>query len=421
MLFRFGRDRVNRYRFQKQYLASPARTKDLTRVIKEVGPIRAIPTTSAYLSLWARIAGFRRRQLDSAILDQRSIATMRGMRGKLFLVPVADLAVYHRLVQSEFRNGLSVVNAEIGELLKSDITNGSAACEMLEQRVLEILSTRGPLTIRELDEFLAPACGDPHQSGDDLRLGYRLIPAMEARGLVVRAGSKGGWRSEQYRYAATSSWLPHLDVACLSWEVAAERAVLAYVQAYGPVTLGDIVFWFGSIPRSQMARLLLGLQDRLWHLEIRGCPGDYVMCRQQLEEMGDMRLESGNLALLPPHDSYLAAYGDTTRLLDRADRDRVLDRAGEAIGTIWRDGIVIGGWWTRPHQESIHLRFFEDVGADTVALVGERARVMARFLEYRAPSVDLGVYGESEVAGDEVSFGDDSLSVGPELRSEEVR
>ncbi len=415
MPFRFGKDRVNRYRFRKQHLASPAKSKDLPRVIERVGPIRAIPAASAYMSLWARVAGFRRRHLDGAILEERSLATIRGMRGKLFLVPVTDLAVYQQLVQSEFRNGLSAVSEEVLEVVGGDATYGSDACETLEQRVLEILSTSGPLTIRELDEILAPACAGSRTSGTDLRLGHRLIPAMEARGLVVRAGSKGGWRSEQYRYAALSSWLPHLQLAPLSWEQAAERAVLAYIRAYGPVTLGDIVFWFGSIPRSQMAGLLLGLQDRLWHLEIRGCRGDYVVCREHLEEMGDMPLDSGNVALLPPHDSYPAAYGDTRRFLDHDDRDRVVDRAGEPGGTIWRDGVIIGSWWTRPHQESLYLRFFEDVGADAVALVGERARILARFLEYEAPSVDLGVYGESQVARDELLLDDGVISVLTEL------
>jgi hypothetical protein len=415
MPFRFGKDRVNRYRFQKQHLASPARTKDLPRVIERVGPIRATPATSAYISLWARVAGFRHRHLDAGILEQRSVATIRGMRGKLFLVPVDHLAVYHRLVQSEFRNGLSAVSEEVLELLGHDTAMSSDACEALEQRVLEILSTSGPLTIRELDELLAPACNGSKTSDGCLRIGYKLIPAMEARGLVVRAGSEGGWRSEQYRYAAVSSWLPHLEVAPLSWERAAERAVLAYIRAYGPVTLGDIVFWFGSIPRSEMARLLLGLQNRLWHLEIRGCRGDYVMCRHHLEEMGDIVLESGNVALLPPHDSYPAAYGDMRRFLDHDDRDRVVDRAGEPGGTIWRDGIIIGSWWTKPHQESIYLRFFEDVGADTVALAGERARLLSHFLEYRAPSVDLGMYGEADLAGDELVLDDGVVSITSEL------
>jgi len=399
MPFRFGRERVNRYRFWKQHLGSPTKTKDLVRIIEEVGPIRAVPASSSYLSLWARVAGFRHRHLDEAITQTRVLASVRGMRGKLFIVPVTHIPVYYRLAQSEFRNGLTAVTEEIRELVGQQAPQGDLDLETLEQRVLEILGTGGPATIAELDVMLTSACDAMLADGQGLRLGHRLIPAMEARGLVVRVGSKGGWRSEQYRYAAISSWLPAIDLDSLPWQAAAEQAVRAYIRAYGPVTLGDIVFWFGSIPRSQMASILLQLQQEIWHLEIHGYSGDYVMLREHLEEMGDTRLGSGNVALLPPHDSYLAAYGDTRRLLGRADRDRVLDRAGEPGGTIWRDGVVIGGWWTRPRQEAIFLRFFEDVGADIVAMVGERARVMARFLEYRAPSLDLGVYGD--VAPDE--------------------
>lgn len=394
MPFRFDRERVNRYRFLKQHLAMPAKTKGLASIIEETGPIRALPASSSYLSLWARVAGFRQRHLEDAIIRSRSLASVRGIRGKLYIVPIRHLPVYYRLSQSEFHNGLTAVNDEIRELIGQPSSQSDLDCQALEQRVLEILSTGGPATIAELDAMLVPACVPPSTGDRDIRLGRHLIPAMEARGLVVRAGSKGGWRSEQYRYAAVSSWLPDLDLNSISWQAAIEWALRAYIRAYGPVTLGDMVFWFGSVPRSQLAGILLRLQSELWHLEIRGCLGDYVMLREHLEEMGDCHLPSGRVALLPPHDSYLAAYGDTQRMLDRADRDRVLDRAGEPGGTIWLDGRVIGGWWTRPHQENIFLRFFEDVGADVVALVGEQARLMAHFLEYRAPQLDLGTYGD---------------------------
>jgi len=404
MPFRFDRERVNRYRFLKQHLAAPAKTKDLARVIEETGPIRSVPASSSYLSLWARAAGFRHRNLDDAIVQARTLASVRGMRGKLYIVPIGHLPSYYRLAQSEFRNGLTAVTDEIRALVGQAASQDASTCEALEQRVLEILATRGPATIAELDVMLAAACAQPATGEFGIRLGQHLIPAMEARGLVVRAGSKGGWRSEQYRYAAVSAWLPDLDPSSLSWREAIEGALLAYIRAYGPVTLGDIVFWFGSVPRSQLAGILLRLQRKLWHLEIRGFHGDYVMLREHMEEMGDRRLPLGKVALLPPRDSYLAAYGDTQRLLDRADRDRVLDRAGEPGGTIWLDGKVIGGWWTRPHEEGIFLRFFEDIGADVVALVGERARLMARFLEYRAPQLDLGAYGDASPDEDDFTM-----------------
>jgi len=420
MPFRFGRERVNRYRFRKQYLASPAKTRDLPQIIDEIGPIRAVPASSAYLSLWARVAGFRHRHLDEAIVQKRVLASMRCMRGKLFLVPIAHLPVYYRLVRSEFRNGLSAVTDEIRSLVGRRVPESELVCEALEQRVLEILSSGGPATIEELDALLAPMCNGASVKGDDLRLGQRLIPAMEAHGLIIRAGRKGSWRSEQYQYAAMSSWLPGIALGGLTWEAAAERAILAYIRAFGPITLGDIIFWFGGIPRSQMAGLLLRLQHKLCHLEIQGCIGDYVMLREHMEEMGDMRLGSGNVALLPPHDSYLAAYGDTRRLLGRADRDRVLDRAGEPGGTIWRDGVVVGGWWAQPRQESIFLRFFEDVGADTIAMVGERARVMAHFLEYRTPSVDLGLYGGAALEQKDLLSAESTVPEPKDVRSEEV-
>ncbi len=403
MPFRFDKERVNRYRFLKQHLATPAKTKDLTSIITETGPIRAVPARSSYLSLWARVAGFRHRHLEHALLQERSLASVRGIRGKLYIVPVSHLPAYYRLARSEFRNGLTALGDEIRELLGQSPAQDELDCQALEQRVLEILATGGPATIAELDTMLVTAYAGGASGDAGVRLGRQLIPTMEARGLVVRAGSKGGWRSEQYRYAAVSSWLSHLDADSVSWQEAVEQTLRAFVRAYGPVTLGDMFFWLGSVPRSQVAGALLHLQDELWHLEIRGLRGDYVMLRDHLEEMGDRRLPSGRVALLPPHDSYLAAYGDTQRLVDRDDRDRVLDRAGEPGGTIWLDGSVIGGWWTRSRQETIFLRFFEDVGADVVASVGEHARLMTRFLEYRAPQLDLGVYGDQAADEDDLT------------------
>jgi hypothetical protein len=140
----------------------------------------------------------------------------------------------------------------------------------------------------------------------------------------------------------------------------------------------------------------MALSDRLVRLQIMGSQGEYFLLKEDLESLlGEVPAER-SVCLLPPRDSYTMAYSDSGRFLPATHRERVYDRAGEALGTVWADGYVVGLWWLHLKEERISVRFFELADPETMALVGEEALRLGRFLEARALDIEIGSFAEDE-------------------------
>ena len=373
--------------------------------MREVGPIRGRPAIIAYLSLWSRIEGFRREQLDRALYGERTVARFPCMHAQLYIMSSEDLPAYHRLTNAILQPGSKTL---VDDLLAQAPAYGGPdrlRRDQIVKRVLEVVSTRGPCTVAELSELL-PALNtliphDPYdpQSGH-ARLGTRLIPALCAQGLLVRARPRGSWRSDLYAYASLSSWLPQTDLEDVTAEEALRHVVLAYVSAFGPVTVGDVSHWLGDVKRRQVVATLMALRGALTRLQIHGAPGEYFMLKDQLDELLDYRRDERMACLLPPRDSYPMAYSRTSRFLSPQFRERTFDRAGDTLGTIWADGCVVGVWWLQTRDERIRARLFEPLDPEAMALVAEEAHGLARFLAFSSPDIGVGLYADEGGEGD---------------------
>jgi len=407
MPIRFSPEQVNRYTFYKQFLTPEAKGPDPLAVVKAVGPLRATPPTTPYLSLWARMRRFSCQQLEEAMYQDRSLVRIPCMHAKLYIVPVEDLAAYYQVSKPLLSHVLESLGSLLNDAAVSWLDGQSFTVRELVQRVLEVMSTRGPCTIDELAKLLpelnARVFHDPeHPEEGYSRLGTRLIPAMCAQGLLVRARPRGGWRSDLYTYVTLSSWLPQVKLAEMPFEEALRRVVARYVAAFGPVTIGDISHWFGGLARRQIASALMALRGQLVRVQIAGSQGDYYMLKEQVAELLDGVPEGDpSVCLLPPRDSYPMAYSSSERFLPHPYQDRVFDRVGEATGTVWWDGTVIGTWSLQFKEERIAVRFFDKVDPDVLALVGEEARRLGDFLNFSELDIELGHYPEPTTSEDE--------------------
>ena len=401
MLVRVTIDQANRHVFAKQHLAAGSRGRNLLPVVRDIGPIRATPALTPYLSLWSRIEDFRREDLETALHDSRSLVRVLCMQARLYLLLADEYPVYFQATKPLLQHGLCDLDDLLSETSNAQGQDSPMPSYDLAQRVLEILSTRGPCTVDELADLLpllnARVLHDPGRPKLGYsRIGTRLIPAMCAEGLLVRAQTRGGWRSDLWSYTALSSWLPAMDLKSLAHEEALRRVVSSYVAAFGPVTVGDVSYWLGGLARRQVAAVLMALSDRLVRLQIMGSQGEYFLLKEDLEALlGEVPAER-SVCLLPPRDSYAMAYSDSGRFLPATYRERVYDRAGEALGTVWADGYVVGLWWLHLKEERISVRFFELADPETMALVGEEALRLGRFLEARALDIEIGSFAEDE-------------------------
>jgi hypothetical protein len=402
---RFTADQVNRYVMQKQQLAG-SRESDVTKVAKAIGPIRAAPPVTPYLSLWARIEDLDKSRLDDALYRERTLVRIPCMHARLYLVPVDDLAVYRRLGQDLLQPGLRDVLDLYSRESPIDQNGDRLSVEELTRRVLEVLCARGPATIDELTQFLPELkirlYHDPdHPELGHSRLGTRLLPALCAQGILVRAQPRGGWRSDFYSYSALSSWLPDARVDGLTSGDALQRAVRSYLAAFGPATLSDVYHWLGGYARSDVAAALMSLGRDLVRIQIAGHPHEHLILREELDALAEIDEPEPTLRLLPPRDSYSMAYESSWRILPEIHRERVFDRVGESAGTVWLDGVIVGTWGVQMREERITVRFFEPPPPETLAMAGEEARAMGEFLEFDETDIDIGIQEDEDQDGEE--------------------
>ena len=399
MLLRYPLDQVNPYLFHKQNLAMPAEGQRMADLIAQVGSPRGAPPATPYLSLWARQADFQAADLDAALYEQRDLVRVPAMHSRLHLVRTADWPAYHALLAPLWSKDLTDLavrpDGEASNQPETGLPPGlRLTVDDTIRRLLEVLGTRGPSTIDELADLLPELERRVYHDPDlpDLgysRLGTRLLPALCANGTLVRARPRGGWRSESFTYAALSNWLPTpLDMG-IGRDEALRQVVLGYLRAFGPATVGDLLHWLGGFTRRQVVKALLELGPDVARVQIAELPGEYLLLADEIEPLADFTPGDRAAALLPPHDHYLAAYLDTSRFLDPIQEERVYDRVGEATGTIWLDGLIVGIWWPQWRDERLILRLFEAIDPEDLALVGETARRLAEFLDFNAFDLDI--------------------------------
>jgi hypothetical protein len=420
MPIRVPAERVRAYTFARQRLAQrphldPAQPgADILAIVTGCGPVRASTVLNTYLALWARTEGLTREALESALYHERTLVRLPCMRARLFVVPAADLPAYVQLSQTTLQEELD--GLVHGLLANTRGDNGSPLdADTLVPRILEILASRGPSTVQEMAELLpvlnAPVEADAAGTATSARLGHRLMPALCAQGLLVRAQTRGSWRSDLFSYAPLSSWLPGVQLDAIDPDAALRHIVLAHVAAFGPVSIADIYQWLGGPRRHQVAAAVMRLGSRLARVHITGSPGEYVMLREHLDELLAFHPQGRAVALLPPKDSYVMAYGDRSRFLDAAYRERIVDRAGEAYGTVWLDGAIAGTWSLQLREEHIAVRLFEPWDPEALGLLDEETRRLGRLLDFTALDVSVGL-DEAEADDDQATITLPSITVG---------
>jgi len=401
MPIRFTRDQLTRFLIDKQALAPDAqvdlRETPITDLIHRIGVLRAGAASGPYLSLAARYHAFERQDLDRALYGERSLLRIPAMNARWFIVPRDAYPAYRAVTLDGIQDPMD----DLGLLLMETLP-GTAATQQSEQvarRVLEVLSSGQPMTIDELAHWLPMlderVYHDPDlPEGGSSRLGTRLIPAMCARGLLVRVQPAFGWKSTQYRYASLSAWLPDLDMTRVDRRDALRRLVEDAIRAFGPLTLGDLAHWLGGVKRRELSSAAMSLGSQIYHIQVEGSAGDFLVSTSDLDALTQSRGETG-VVLLPPEDSLLSAFGDLSRFCPQPHASRLTDRVGEPYGTIWQDSEIVGTWGIQTREERISIRFFEAASPELWATVGEKARRQARTLDMEA-SLDMQIEQDHE-------------------------
>jgi len=396
-------DRVNRFLLSKQHLAPGTQEDDVVQVVEDICALHATGALTPYLSLWSRVRGFRRQQLDAELYEIRRLVRVLCMRGTLHIVPSEGLPVIFQATKERPQRDL--LRQEGRMLVQAGLCQEgeeSKTLERLHQRIAEVLADMVPSTVSEISEMVPELKLKVRYSVDkpyagEFSLGSRLVPGMCILGLLVRTKPRGGWRSNLYEYAPLAAWLPDVDLEALTPGEAQARLVRWYLAAFGPATVEDIAWWSGlskGETRSALSTRALrrsapkglrgspqgeALSDELVETEIEGLGGGYLMLAADRQRLQEAQLEmEPSVNLLPNLDPYIMGYRDRRRFLAPEHYDQVFDRAGNAFATVWVEGRVVGVW--REMEAAIELLLWQDVESEALTLVEAEARRLGRFL-----------------------------------------
>jgi len=322
-----------------------------------------IPTIPA-LTLWARVAGLERDQVDRMLYRDRSLIKVWCMRGTLHLLPTEDLPIYWRAVMGyqleEWRRWLR----RTGRL------RPQGERERLHLLLLEALA-EGPLTRNELSarfpEFVP-------ESGASWGVDLKELCYL---GRVCHADPSG----PEARFARLDRWLPEADLETIDLAMAQKRLLLGYLRGFGPATVQDFAHWAGFCVKDARP-IFAAVADELVELKIEGLKGQYWVCKEDLPELLDEHEARLPLRLLPQFDVFLLGHKEKSCFLDEVHYKRIFRKAGWISATIWAAGRVIGTWSHKRagKRMQVEAELFISLGREEFAALGEEAEGLAAFL-----------------------------------------
>jgi Winged helix DNA-binding domain len=326
-----------------------------------------------YLSLLARRPGFTTADLDTALYQNRAVVKHLAMRRTLWVVTAADLP----LVQSGASDRVASDQARrlIADAENAGVTvDGTRWLAAAAEAVHRYLDEHGEAGSAELRSALPELAGtfDPAPGkrwGGATALAPRVLTVLGARGELIRGPNDGAWTASRHRWTRAAHWL---EGAGSEWdpEPAYDELVRRWLRTFGPATLADIKWWFGST-LSATRRALAGV--RATEVDLDGESGWALP-----DDLDPATEPAPWAALLPGLD--VATMGWAARAWYLGEHGgQVFDRNGNAGPTAWCNGRVVGGW--RHGQDgTVHLQLLEDPGRDGRKALERKATELTEWL-----------------------------------------
>lgn len=343
----------------------------VAQVIAGLVGLHATDPATPYLSLWARCEGFGTAHLERELYELRSAVKHLAMRRTLWLVNADDLATIQsaagdRVADNERRR-------LIADVVKAGVaSDGERWLDRAAAAVLQYLGEHGPTTSTELRSALPELAGsyDPAPGkrwGGATPIAPRVLTVLSARGDIVRGPNDGTWTASRPRWAATADWLGALEMPADAQAALVRR----WLRTFGPATVADIKWWFGTtLTAARKALSDIGAVE----VDLHGSPG-YAL-PDDLEAESDAPPWG---ALLPGLDATTMGWFDRDWYVG-GHRGQVFDRNGNAGPTAWWNGRIVGGW-SQDDDARVQLQLLEDPGRDGRSALQRRADELTSWLD----------------------------------------
>ena len=332
--------------------------------------LHATDPATVYLSARARVDAMTVGELEHALYVDRSLVKHLAMRRTLFVFPRETLAC----AQAGASN--RVADAERRRLIR-DVERAGLHRDaerwlaVASQQVLALLCDGREASSSQLRDEIALlegaiVYGEGKTWGGKVPVGPRVLSALAAAGLIVRATNDGAWKVSRPRWASMTSWLGE-EIAPLREAEGVAGLVELWLRAFGPGTAADIKWWLGSTVAA-VRRALVDLHAV--EVELGDGQTGHVL-PDDLEATDPVEPWA---ALLPALDATTMGWAWRDWYLG-PHRSQLFDTSGNAGATAWWEGRIVGGWRQSDSGE-VDLQLLEDPGSEArQALEHEAARL----------------------------------------------
>ncbi len=364
-----GLRQMNTFVLGKHHLTERVEGGDVVRVVDDLVGLHSTNPTTPYISLFIRMRGFRREDLDREMYERRSLAKVRCMRGTVHvlsreLFPIAYQATRHLFAgrAEEYRKHLGFSKKQF-----EDIAD-------------QVMSTipEGGWTTREARGAVET----------DLNMSV-VLNLLCDQGRLIRWRAPGGWKSNVHMYLRFDRAFPEVELDAMDIEAARRALVERHIDAYGPATLTDISWW-SRLTKTDTRRAVETIGDDVTTVEVEGAGGEHLVSASQVDallshEPGRRRIVS----LVPLQDPYMMGYKDRARYLDEDHTNLVFDRSGNPTTSILLDGRVVGVWDLLEGPSSVvRYHLFEEQSEMVRRKVEREASLIGRFMADREVEVE---------------------------------
>jgi len=369
--------RVNRFVLNKQRLTGEKPNRSIVETVRAVGGLHATGAATPYLSLFARVKGFRREDLDQELYVKKSLGKIRFVRTTVYVLPKDMIAKAFAATRAMAELASEAYSKFLG-VTEQQYREASA-------RIMELLKGKNWMSVKRIREVLGTSLNVPP-----------IVNLMCDQGLLIRGAPETGWRSNLHTYHVLSEYFPDVKLDEISEEEARKVVVRWYLSSFGPVTENDVAWWTG-FPKGEVRHILSELDNETAYVDVSDLGKRLLMLSRDQAEFELARNDGKPVVnLLPSLDPYLMGYKDRERYLDAEPYSHVFDRSGNATSSILADGRVIGVWdFEAP---VIKVFFFEGGRADLLREVSAKARSFGVFISGGDVGVRVWVYGSVDAA-----------------------
>ena len=324
---------VAAWRMSRSHLTARVGPAALIETVEDICGLHAQIMSSAELSMWARVSGISRADLQNALWEERRLVKLWAMRGTLHLLSSARypdwqaaLNTYEHFNSAAFKRYFGVGAQEINDIVAA----------------IRVVLADGPLTREEMAQRVADHLGIPERAEQLTGSWGSVLKPASFRGALCFAPSDG----QRVRFARPDRWLPELSGQPVEATVDGDHAVRAvlrrYLRAYGPASREDFARWW-AIPAAAAGKRIRELADEVIQVGVAGEPLWLLADdRADLESAEPVKA----VRLLPAFDPYVIGItGHSERLLpDPRLRPRVHRPQGWVSPVLVVDGRLAGIW-----------------------------------------------------------------------------